>query len=123
MGLFKNVNVVYYYVSDWERAKKFYRELLAWPVVWSDDQIGWEEYGLEQGAHVAISRWGSNEPLLVKSNAILVLTVDNCQAVTDTLRAKGIRCDEVVSIPGVVTFGACYDPDGNCIQFAQSSQA
>ncbi len=26
MSHFKDVNVVYAYVSDWERAKKFYRE-------------------------------------------------------------------------------------------------
>jgi predicted enzyme related to lactoylglutathione lyase len=32
MSLFKDVNVVTYHVKDWEAAKKFYGELLGWPV-------------------------------------------------------------------------------------------
>ena len=34
------------------------------------------------------------------------------------LRAKGVKCDNVVSIPDVVTFGTFYDPEGNRFQFA-----
>ena len=59
MAQFKKVNVVYCYVRDWEGAKKFYRELLEWPVVFTDDQVGWEEYGMENETHIAINRWDS----------------------------------------------------------------
>jgi len=48
----------------------------------------------------------------------LVLRVEDAYAVTAALRAKGIKCDDVISIPGMVTYGGFYDPEGNYIQFA-----
>ena len=53
MSMFKDLNVVYVYVKDWEAAKKFYRETLEWPVAYSDDKIGW--------------RWGSMSYISSKS--------------------------------------------------------
>ncbi len=117
MSLFKNVNVVYVYVRDWEGAKKFYRETLEWPVAWSSDEVGWEEYGVDNATHVAINRWDSADAVPV-SGAIPVLTVDDPYAVTEALRARGVTCEEVVHIPNVVTYGTFIDPEGNRWQFA-----
>ena len=121
MAIFKNVNVVEYHVKDWERAKKFYAELLEWPVCYSDDAIGWVEYGRENETHIAISRWqeGQREPG-IGTEAIAVFTVEDAVKATEFLRARGIKCDDAVNIPGVVCFGTCYDPDGNRLQFASS---
>ena len=121
MSLFKNVNVVSLEVSDWEAAKKFYRELLGWPVVNSDDGIGWEEYGLADQAHVSISR--SDHAPTDRGGTTLVLTVDNATEAVAALRAKGIRCDDVMVIPGVVEIGMMYDPFGNRIQFVSEAEA
>lgn len=117
MSLFKNVYVVYVYVKDWEAAKKFYRETLEWPVAYSDDQIGWEEYGVDNTTHVAINIWDQPEPMPL-SAATIVLTVDDVYQADAELRARGVKCDEVVQIPHVVTYGTFYDPDGNRFQFA-----
>ena len=116
MSYFKNVNVVSLDVTDWERAKKFYRDLLGWPVAFSDDQAGWEEYGPDNAAHVSISR--SDHAPSAHGGTTLVLSVENAHTVTAALRAKGIKCDDVVEIPGMVTYGGFYDPDGNRVQFA-----
>ena len=117
MSMFKDFNVTYVYVTDWEKAKKFYREVLEWPVFWSNDEVGWEEYGLENEAHLAINLWrGADAPQ--KGGAIPVLTVDDPYHVTEALKAKGVKVSEVVHIPGVVTYGAFFDPEGNQIQFA-----
>ena len=62
MSIFKNVNVVEYHVKDWERSKKFYAEILEWPVAYSDDENGWTEYGRENETHIAISRWEKGQP-------------------------------------------------------------
>lgn len=119
MSLFKNVNVVSLDVVDWEKAKKFYRDTLGWPVAFSDDNAGWEEYGLDHEAHVSITLWRDPKTLPPKrGGTTLVLTVDDAHAVTAALRAKGIKCDDVTVIPGMVTYGAFYDPEGNMIQFA-----
>ena len=119
MSLFKNVNVVSLTVTDWEGAKKFYGEVLDWPVVFADDQVGWYEYGRENEAHVSISRWMQPGPAPSPlGGTTLVLTVDDAHEVTRQLRAKGIKCDDVMVIPGMVTFGGFYDLEGNRIQFA-----
>jgi predicted enzyme related to lactoylglutathione lyase len=118
MSQFKNVNVVYVYVKKWEAAKKFYRETLEWPVCWSDDNIGWEEYGVEGVTHVAISRWTDATAVPVGLGATCTFTVESCAATKKALETQGVRCDEVVSIPGVINFGTFYDLEGNRFQFA-----
>lgn len=118
MSLFKNVSVVSIYVKDWEGAKKFYRDILGWPVIWQDDKMGWEEYGIEGAAHVSINRWDDPDIPPVRGRTTLVLTVADAFKTTEELRAKGIKCDDAVAIPGVVAYGTFYDPEGNRIQFA-----
>jgi predicted enzyme related to lactoylglutathione lyase len=119
MSLFKNVNVVSLQVSDWEPAKKFYGEVLGWPVAFASDEAGWYEYGREGEAHVSISLWRGPGPVPARSGSTtLVLSVDDAHEVTRQLRSKGIKCDDVIVIPGMVTYGSFYDPEGNRIQFA-----
>ena len=118
MSQFKNVNVVQYNVLDWEGAKKFYGETLEWPQVFCSDEAGWCEWGQPNEAHIAINRWNSAWGPHPTKGALAVLTVDDAHATTAALRAKGIPCDEVITIPGMVTFGAFFDPEGNKIQFA-----
>jgi predicted enzyme related to lactoylglutathione lyase len=121
MSLFKNINVVSLEVTDWEAAKKFYRDVLDWPVAYSDDNMGWEEYGLEDHAHVSISR--SDHPHSDAGGTTLVLSVDNATAAVAALRAKGVQCDDVVIIPGVVAISMFRDPFGNRIQFVSEAEA
>jgi len=121
MSIFKNVNVVQYQVKDWERAKRFYSEVIEWPVCWSDDEIGWCEFGRDNEAHIAISRWSEGQPEPgKKGGAIAVLAVEDAVKITEYLRARGVKCDDAVNIPGVVCYGTFYDPEGNCLQFASN---
>jgi len=118
MSLFLRVNVVSLDVTDWEAAKKWYREVLEWPVDYSSDEAGWEEYGVDGQAHVSISRSDhATEP----GGTTLVLSVQDAYAVAAALKKKGVKCDEVVTIPGVVTYGTFYDPFGNRIQFVSQT--
>jgi catechol 2,3-dioxygenase-like lactoylglutathione lyase family enzyme len=108
MSLFKNVNVVSLYVTNWEEAKAFYTRVLGWPVAWADDPLGWVEYGNENETHLAISRWDGPEPVPSRKSSVTpVLTVEDAQAAALALRAMGVRVDDV---------------EGNRIQFASSPQ-
>jgi len=119
MSLFRNVNVVSITVADWEQAKKFYTEVLEWPVAFASDEAGWWEFGRENEAHVSIGRWDRPGPVPShEGTTTLVLTVDDAHEATRQLRARGIRCDDPMTIPGMVTYGGFYDPEGNHIQFA-----
>lgn len=121
MSVFKNVNLAYVYVENWEAAKKFYREIIGWPVALSDDSDGWEEYGKDGETHIAIDRWDDGDRMPVSKGTTIVLTVDDAYEVTNSLRSKGVRCDEVVEIPGEIALGTFYDPEGNRWQFASSN--
>jgi len=117
MSGFLNVNVVYVYVKNWEAAKKFYSELLGWPVAYLDDPMGWMEFGTKGTTHFAINRWedATKEPARSTGNTI-TFGVENMDEMVKTLQAQGIRCDEPMRIPGVVTLCDFYDPEGNRLQ-------
>ncbi len=117
MSAFKTLNVVSYNVRDWERAKQFYTDVLDWPVAYADDTVGWMEWGKDNETHLSINRWTSADPMPMDGGATVVFLVDDPYAVTKDLRARGVRCDDVFSIPGVVTYGTFYDPEGNRLQF------
>ncbi len=120
MSIFKNVNLVSLHVKDWEGARKFYAKVLDWPVCWDSDELGWVEYGLDGETHISISRWNEDSPAPV-NGPIPVLSVDDAHAAEAALRALGVKCDAVIDIPGVVSYGTLYDPEGNRIQFASSN--
>jgi predicted enzyme related to lactoylglutathione lyase len=120
---FRDVNVVAYNVTDWARAIKFYHETLGLPIAFQVESAGWVEFGLPNQTHLALNRW--DDPKTVPpntGNATLVLGVDDARGVIAKLRAKGVRCEEPIEIPGMVIYGTFYDPDGNRLQVAQSSQ-
>ncbi len=123
MTLFKFISVVSYHVKDWETAKRFYKEVLEWPVAYESDEMGWIEFGGDGETHIAISRWDSEGPIPPYiGGATAVLSVEDAVAATEVLRARGVRCDDAVTIPGVICFGTFYDPEGNRIQFASDPQ-
>lgn len=85
----------------------------------ASDEAGWYEFGRENEAQVSISRWMQPGPAPSPlGGTTLVLTVDDAHEVTRQLRDKGVKCDDMLVIPGMVTYGALYDPEGNRIQFA-----
>ena len=84
MSEFKNVNVVYFYVTDWEAGKKFYRETLGWPIAFSDEGMGWEEYGEEGATHIAINRWDEGPPPAKAGGATCTLLVKDAHQVTES---------------------------------------
>jgi len=119
MTLFKNINVISYHVKDWNAARDFYKKVLEWPVAYENDEMGWMEFGAEGETHIAISRWDAEDDIPPYiGGATAVLAVEDAMATTEALRARAVRCEDAVTIPGVVCFGTFYDPEGNRIQFA-----
>src|SRR5512146_3322927 len=119
-GAIKRLAIVAYTVSDWQRAKKFYGETLGLPVAaFITDEVGWMEFGEKDGVHLAIELWrqaGQMPP--VGRGGIAVFEVDDAYAAVAELRQKGVKCDDVVAIPDMVTYADFFDPDGNKLQLA-----
>jgi catechol 2,3-dioxygenase-like lactoylglutathione lyase family enzyme len=109
---------VSYNVKDWDGAKKFYGQTLGLPVALAADEFGWVEYGDQDQTHLAISRWDGNGELPRGGGGIAVLSVDDAYAAVNELRRKGVKCDDVMPVPGMVTYASFYDPEGNLLQLA-----
>ncbi len=110
-----------YNVSDFERAKKFYGETLGLPVAEAMEPIGWIQYGYPNQAQLAISQWRGSDPMSTGAGgATVVFTCPNVRDAVARLRAKGVRCDDPVEVPGAVVYADFYDPDGNRLHIAQS---
>ncbi len=120
---FRDFNVVSVNVTDWDRARKFYHETLGLPIAAEIEGVGWLEFGLPNQIHFALNKWNGPEPAPTNSgNGTLIFGVDDARAVVEKLKAKGVRCEEVVEIPGMIIYGTFYDPEGNRFQVAQSPQ-
>ena len=120
MPVLKNITVISVNVKEWEGAKKFYDQLLdGWPVAWSNDELGWREYGRDGEAHISIQRVdGAEAPAPGLGPSTIVFTVDDAHQTVTALRGLGVRCDDPIGIPGVVTYANFYDPEGNRHQVA-----
>ncbi len=118
-GLLKRLDVIAYSVTDWQRAKKFYTETLGLPVAnFLGDEVGWMELGDKEGTNLALSQWGGTGDFPTRGGAVAVFEVADAVAAIAELRHRGVRCDDPVVIPGMVTWANFYDPDGNRLQVA-----
>ena len=119
-GMFTKVDFISYPVSDWQRAKKFYSETLGLPVAaFITDEVGWMEFGPKEGTHLAINLWSGPENFPnVGRGGIAIFSVPDAYAAVAELRKRGVKCDDVLAIPNMVTYASFYDPDGNELQVA-----
>lgn len=117
MKLFKNINVVSYDVSKWEEAKKFYSETLGLGTpTFLSDEFGWAEYGGENETHLALNR--ADVPPAGTGGATAVLSVDDAFKAVEELRRRGVKCEDPIPVPGMVTYATFFDPEGNKLQIA-----
>jgi catechol 2,3-dioxygenase-like lactoylglutathione lyase family enzyme len=118
-GFLKQLQIISYPVSDWQASKKFYGETLGLPVALAMDEAGWIEYGDKAQTHLAIMRPMDGSPVPPhQGGAIAVFAVEDAYAAIKELRKRGVKCDDVIPVPGMVTFANFYDPDGYTLQVA-----
>jgi predicted enzyme related to lactoylglutathione lyase len=120
MGIFKKLGLVSLNVSDWARAKKFYGETLGLQVGdYASDEAGWIQYSDKQGSDLAINLWRGPEPFPSgNGGATIIFEVEDAHKTVEELRRRGVKCEDAVPIPEMVTYANFYDPDGNRLQIA-----
>jgi predicted enzyme related to lactoylglutathione lyase len=120
IGLFKRMQVVSYNVTDWQQAKNFYGQTLGLPTAgYISDEVGWMEFGDKEGTTLAISLWRGPEPVPPRNGgATVVFEVEDVYETIRELRQRGVRCDDIIAIPNMVTYANFYDPEGNRLQVA-----
>jgi len=116
MQLFKGINVVSISVTDLDRAREFYRDVLGLGAPLYDlPEAGWIEFstGSDAGNLSVTSAPPGWQPSF---GTTVVLNVADCHAAAAELRRHGVACDDPIVFPGFVTFTSFYDPFGNRLQ-------
>lgn len=116
MSLFQGINVVSITVTDLDKGRAFYRDVLGFgEPVYDLPEMGWIEFNTGSAAG-NISLTLPEDGKQPNNTTSIVLNTPDCAAAVQALRAKGVRCDDPVNIPGMVTYFSFYDPFGNQLQ-------
>ncbi|MCC6891946.1 MAG: VOC family protein [Anaerolineae bacterium] len=116
MSLFQGINVVSITVTDLDKGRAFYRDVLGFgEPVYDLPEMGWIEFktGSTAGNISLVPPEGEWQP---SNSTSIVLNTPDCTAAVQALRAKGVRCDDPVNVPGMVNYFSFYDPFGNRLQ-------
>lgn len=119
MSWYKQFDLTWIPVVDFERAKSFYLDDLELDLVMEDEESNWAEFQISPGAKLAI-----HAVKATNANPIgaIVVEVDSMEKSELWLQGKGIKLTDKEEIPGLVKLASFSDPDGNIIQLSQSLQ-
>ncbi len=117
MSWYKQFDLVWFPVIDFERAKSFYQDDLEFELVLEDQDSKWAEFQVSPGAKIAI-----HGVKVTNANPIgaFMLEVKSLEKSELWLRGKGIKLFDKEEISGLTKLASFTDPDGNVIQLSQS---
>lgn len=103
-------------VTDFDRAQRFYRDVLGFPVALEAREFGWMEFGPEEPlAKIGLGLTKDKKGEVTETG--LVLEVEDMDAFARRLKAAGVRfTTEPTKQPWGGTIANFLDPDGNEIQ-------
>jgi catechol 2,3-dioxygenase-like lactoylglutathione lyase family enzyme len=108
------LTTVWYRVSDLDRARAFYRDVLGFEEIFVDFDDGWSR--LTHGEmEIAVAEGDPAE-----SSGVAHVDVEDVKAEAERLRGEGIEVGVVLELHGQIRLVDVFDPDGNRIQLAQS---
>jgi predicted enzyme related to lactoylglutathione lyase len=121
MTLFQGINVVSISVTDLDKGRAFYRDVLGLgEPVYDLPEMGWVEFN-SGAANGNLSLTLAPEGWEPSTGTTIVLNTDDCHKTCEMLREKGVRCDDPVDVPGFVMYCDFYDPFGNRLQACSAS--
>ena len=117
------LSVVRVFVTDWERALRFYTQTLGMPALFQSDELGWAQLATGE-AQLAIERAASDDANAIVGRFLGVsLQVDDIEATYKTLRERGV---EFLAPPERQPWGGALahfrDPERNVITLLGSAQ-
>ena len=96
-------------VSDMDRARRFYEEMLGLEV--EADLVGTVRYSCGGGTALAIFE----RPMEPVDRTVAAFEVDDIEAEVRDLRERGVEVEGIIPVPGGVKRAFFKDPDGNVI--------
>jgi catechol 2,3-dioxygenase-like lactoylglutathione lyase family enzyme len=120
------LHVVRIWVSDWERALRFYTETLGIPTTFRSDELGWAQ--LDTGtANLALERVAPDDvaaATFIGRHVGASLLVSDIAATHETLVRRGVHFPmPPTRMDWGGTLANLRDPDGNVLTLLQSPAA
>ncbi len=105
-----------YSVKDFDRAKKFFEEVMGFEKAWDGGtEVGWCEFKLPvEGARLGLSLLQEGE--VKKGSGSLTMNVDDIAKTREYFDSKGLSPTEITDIPDMVSYFNIEDTEGNPIQ-------
>ncbi|MFW9800090.1 MAG: VOC family protein [Candidatus Thorarchaeota archaeon] len=105
-----------YDVKDFNRAKKFYEEVLGFEKTWDGgEEAGWVEFALPVGgARVGLNLKREGE--IDRGSGTLTLVVEDLDVTKNYFGVKGVDASDIVDVPDMVSYFNIEDTEGNPIQ-------
>jgi catechol 2,3-dioxygenase-like lactoylglutathione lyase family enzyme len=110
------LDLVFYWVTDMERAVSFYRDLLGLHLVRRDEDT-WAEFDAG-GRRFALHSAGDGQPV-VPGGATAVFSVGDLDRAKGELAGRGVRFGHEGAVEGFARFASFEDPDGNTVQLIE----
>jgi predicted enzyme related to lactoylglutathione lyase len=107
---------VYYWVTDMDRAARFYGEVLGLALVRRDGDE-WAEFDAGS-TRLALHARGSGQPH-VTGGATAVFQVEDLDAAKVALSSRGVEFGHEGEVKGFARFASFADPDGNTLQIIE----
>lgn len=111
------ISSVWYPVSVWERAKRFYGEALGLRLLSADDQAGWAAYSAESAVPFFLLR--QPEQAGAKHGAVVSFHVTEADALLERLVAAGATVGPIDLQPAIRNI-TLFDPDGNRFELTEA---
>jgi CreA protein len=115
--MLESIDHVYYWVSDMDRAVKFYEEVVGLRLVRRADS-NWAEF---DAGPIRLALHGAIEGRpLQPGGATAVFRVDDLDEARSALETRGAEFEEHVGeVEGFARFASFRDPDGNALQIIE----
>jgi catechol 2,3-dioxygenase-like lactoylglutathione lyase family enzyme len=114
----ERLDLVFYWVSDMERAVSFYRDVLGLKLM-RQDSATWAEFDAG-GRRFALHSAGDGQPV-GGGGATAVFAVRDLNLAKGELSARGVTFTHEGDVEGYARFASFLDPDGNSVQLIEYS--
>ena len=118
-GIVTGLDLVFYWVTDMDRAVAFYRDMLGLSLTRRDGE-SWAEFD-SGGRRFALHGVGEGQSV-TPGGATAVFSVDDLDQSKQRLSGQGVSFDHEGDVQGYARFASCHDPDGNTIQLIEYSR-
>lgn len=117
----RGIHLAWIVVNDFQKAVKFYTEVVGLKVSSMSEEYGWAELRGEDGALLGIAHQNADSEIAAGQNAVFTISVNDIQAEIAAFQKKHVTIvGEMLEVPGHVKLQSMRDVDGNLFQLVQT---